>query len=140
MRGDMEHITSAGPTVLVADDFQGVDSEGERRGEPRWSLDRPIVVMPVGFSSGLQFKSARMADCSRHGVAVLVSEPLPLGSQFLVKANLSQSVLIVYTVKNCLRCGAGWRVGGRLTRIIGPPGDREPALVLEALLQDPSPP
>lgn len=91
--------------------------------------------MPFGFRAGLCWQSARLVDCSRHGVGLLLPTPLPAATQFLMRANLRQSVLLIYTVQNCQALDPGYRIGARFSAIIGPPDDRDASAVLDALLE-----
>lgn len=68
-------------------------------------------------------------------MALLVPEPLPAETQFMIKARLRQPVLLIYTVKNCHGAEEGYRIGARFSGIIGPPDDRDASAVLDALLE-----
>lgn len=108
---------------------------GNRRRQPRVRVQRPVMIMPFAFRTGLQFQPARLADCSRQGVALLLPEPLPAETQFMMKAKLRQHVLLIYTVKNCHGAEEGYRIGARFSGIIGPPDDRDASALLDALLE-----
>ena len=131
----MEHLSTSGLGVLTPADFGAEIRAMNRRRRPRLRPDRPVMIMPFAFGTGLQFQPARLADCSRHGVAVVLPEPLPAETQFMIKARLRQSVLLIYTVKNCHGAEEGYRIGARFSGIIGPPDDRDASAVLDALLE-----
>lgn len=131
----MEHCTTSELSVLRPADFGAQAGAGNRRRETRLRAERAVMIMPFAFGSGLRFQPARLTDCSRHGVALLLPEPLPADTQFMMKAKLRQSVLLIYTVKNCHGAEEGYRVGARFSGIIGPPDDRDASVVLDALLE-----
>jgi hypothetical protein len=98
-----------------------------------------IVVMPFGFRTGLQFEPATLLDCSRHGIGIVLGFALNPGEQFMVKAKLKDTVLLIYTVRNCRPFRGGFRVGGQFTGIIGGSDSRDPIQVLDALLEGETP-
>jgi hypothetical protein len=129
----MLHCT-AGTGVLTRKDF--AHGAGLRRCGPRLRVKRMIVIMPFGFRTGLQFRPAKLVDCSRNGVGIVTAEPLVPGEQFMVKGKLRQFVLLMYTVRYCERWkDGGYQVGGQFSGIIGSADDRDPSAVLDALLE-----
>jgi hypothetical protein len=133
--GMMEHCTTVRSQPLRPNDFLGNTSKLGRHRERWLRVHRPITVMPFGFRTGLQFRPARLVDCSRHGVGVLLAEPLVPGEQVMIRAKLKDIVLLIYTVRNCHAWEEGYRIGARFSGIIGPPDDRDASVVLDALLE-----
>src|SRR5579864_2218582 len=115
----MNHFTQLRGGGLTVADFRAGADEVERRGESRVARERQIAIMPFGIGQGLEFRRARLTDCSRQGIAVVAEHPLPPGNQFLIKAKLKEFVLLIYTVKDCLQADARYRIGARLDGILG---------------------
>src|SRR5438105_5018062 len=78
------------------------DFKSERRVENRLPATRLIDLLPCRASQEWKFIRAELADCSLHGLAVVVDRPMDVGQQFLVKLRLPKGVrLLLYTVHNC---------------------------------------
>jgi hypothetical protein len=121
--------------MLGPGEFAEPAGAADRRRGPRLKAHRPVMVMPCACGAGLRFQPAQLVDCSRHGVAILLPQPLPADTQFMLKARLRHPVLLIYTVKNCHGAEEEYRIGARFSGIIGPPSDREALAVLDALLE-----
>jgi hypothetical protein len=113
------------------------DFSDNRRGEPRVPAHRVIDVLPCRAAKEWKFLSAELIDCSRSGLALLVTEPMEVGAQFLVKLKLAGSVtMLLYTVHNC----AAWersrhRVGARFSGLAASELTADPEKIMEALVR-----
>ena len=111
-----------------------------RRSEPRVSAAaaRRIDILPCEATTGeWKFLDAELLDCSRHGLALLLTEPMPLGAQFLAKLKMSGGMkLLLYTVRNCAPCErARFRIGARFSGLAAQEFQGDPDDVMDALLK-----
>ena len=116
---------------LEPKDFQ------ENRTEPRTPASRTIDILPCQATREWKFTSAELCDCSLHGLALLMSEPMAVGQQFLVKLRLPSGVrLLLYTVHNCSAWEKSrYRVGARFSGFAAQEMDEDLQKVLEALVK-----
>jgi hypothetical protein len=130
----MDHDVQLLDAALCRDDFGDLAAALGRRSEPRIRADRQITVMRLGRIEGLQFKPARLIDCSPNVIAILHNCAMAPEEQFMVRAKLSQVVMLLYSVRHCASFEGAFRVGARFQSVIGPADDRDPQTVLNALL------
>jgi hypothetical protein len=115
---------------LTPGDFQ------ELRSEPRTPCLRTIDVLPCQARDKWKFIPAELTDCSLHGLAVVVPEPIEAGQQFLVKLRLGGQIkLLIYTVQNCTPALRRFRVGARFTGFAAQEFDENAQIVFEALIK-----
>jgi hypothetical protein len=122
-------IQEAHGGALMREDF--ARSVGEPRREDRARVFRGIRV----FSLQRGERLGHLADCSPHGVAILLRTPILEGEQFLLKLRLDRVRMIVYRVCYSRPEGDGWyRIGGLLAGVAEAEG-HELEAVFRALLQ-----
>lgn len=127
-KGMQSSIQEANGGALTRDDF--APSAGERRRDERARLFRPIRV----FSLQRGERLGHLADCSPHGVAVLLRLALHEGERFLLKLRLDRMRMVVYRVCYSRPQGDGWyRMGGLLEDVAEAEG-HELEAVFQALL------
>ncbi len=83
--------------------FISLPNGADRRREQRLELRRKVEVLPCaedGSTTG-DFVTAELFDCSIHGVALLLKEPLNIKTQLLLKIQLEETQIVLYTVRNC---------------------------------------
>ena len=128
--------------ALEPKDFQqpqqpatAVDSQ-ERRADPRVPCARHIDILPCQARAQWKFMDAEVVDCSKHGLSLLLSEPMEVGQQFLVKLKLPQGIkLLLYTVHNAApRERSRYRIGARFSGFAAQEFDDDPQKVMDALL------
>ena len=110
----------------------------EKRSEER-TPHRSLLVMPYGERLELQFESARLVDCSPHGVGILLGHALPVAGHFLVKLKYRQrTLLVLYAVKHCREADDEpglYRIGAQYAgEITGPDEAVQAEAIYEALL------
>ena len=115
---------------LVPSDFTE-----NRRSEPRIPVARTIDILPCRATTARwEFARGELADCSLHGLSVLLPQPMDVGQQFLVKLQTPGRVrLLLYTVHNCSPAARRYRIGARFTGFAAQEFDEDLQLVLEAL-------
>ena len=115
---------------LTADDFR--PSAREHRREGRIETFKAIRV----FSLLNEERLGYLADCSPHGVSVLLRHAMDVGDQFVLKVYLDQARLVVYNVRHSQPEGDGWyRVGGVLADVIGVRNGQEFEAVFRSLIE-----
>jgi hypothetical protein len=92
--------------------------------------------MPYGEGVSSGFEKATLADCSRHGVGLVLERPLRPGIHLFLKLQLSTVALVVYSVKHCRPLDQGFRIGADFCGVIGSDADRASSAdtILSALL------
>ena len=129
----MARLTGKIAGALLADDFRPDPSQ--RRVEPRFARERKISILPCIADLPWSFRAAQLENCSAHGLALLVDQPMDAGEQFLVKLQLDHLVLAVYTVRHCRQAGDRlYRIGAEISGFVGAPPRYDPDSVLRALL------
>src|SRR5439155_27282522 len=99
---------------LTAADFQP-RHRTDKRCEPRHSHQRIIQLLSEFLTEEWRFITGELVDCSAHGLAVRVAQPMKIGQDFMVKLRLDRVVLLLYSVRHCAREGDGYRVGAQFT-------------------------
>jgi hypothetical protein len=109
----------------------------DNRAEPRTAIARLIDILPCQATAQWKFISAEITDCSLHGIALILNDPMSVGQQFLVKLRLPSGVrLLLYTVHNCTPMEkAKHRVGARFSGFAAQEMDEDLQKVLEALVK-----
>jgi hypothetical protein len=107
----------------------------DRRAEVR-TPHKAVLVMPYGEGLSSGFEDANLADCSLHGVGLVLQRPLRPGIHLFLKLKLSTVALVVYSVKHCRSFEGGYRIGADFCGVIGSTADRASSaeVVLAALL------
>lgn len=87
----------------------------QRRAETRHSCDREISIMPLTDDAD-RFVSARLTDCSMHGLGMTASHLLQPGQQFVVRLKLDRMILLMYTLRYCIPTKRDeFRIGAKFT-------------------------
>ena len=89
----------------------------ERRKEQRWPCRVDVAILPLLSEGG--FRTARLSDFSDHGIGGIVSLPLRVDEQFMVKIMLQQLTLLAYTVRNCVPDAEGYRFDAEFSHVVG---------------------
>lgn len=101
----------------------------ERRREARHPTRK---LVPIIYNRGQ--KRVWLIQCSARGAALLCTEPMQVGEQFMIQLTIEGVSLLVYTVRNCRQERKGlFRIGGELVRISAP-GELDPKSILGALM------
>ena len=110
-------------------------SPEDRRCEIR-TPHKAVLVMPYGEGLSSGFEEAELADCSRHGVGLILQRPLRPGIHLFLKLKLKTVALVVYSVKHCRTTEGGFRIGADFCGVIGSDADRASSAdaILAALL------
>jgi hypothetical protein len=123
--------------VDMAGNLVPADFAENRRSEPRIAARRTIELLPCrATTSRWSFISAELADCSLHGLSVVVDDPMDVGHQFLVKLHSPpRRRLLLYTVQNCTAVGGRHRLGARFSGFAAQEFDEDLRVVLDALTE-----
>lgn len=115
--------------ALVPGDFK------ETRSEPRTPCVRQIDILPCMSAKNWHFIPAELRDCSPHGLAIVMSDRMEEGQEFLVKLSLPRGVkLLIYTVENCTTWERSrFRIGARFSGFAAQEVEEDLETVLAAL-------
>lgn len=106
------HMSNVASTIDPKSNHLASD---QRRSEARHACDREISIMPLS-DAGDRFVTARLTNCSMHGLGMTTSHPLEPGQQFLVRLKLDRLVLMVYTLRYCIPTKRDeYRVGAKFS-------------------------
>jgi c-di-GMP-binding flagellar brake protein YcgR len=93
-----------------------------RRSEPRVMCDREISVIAVASASdNARPMRARLTDCSRHGLGLMLPQQVEAGQQVMVKVDVDgRATMFLYTIRYCVPMQANeFRAGARFTGYVG---------------------
>ena len=124
-------------TVMGTLPNRSLDAAGaspDRRREQRWPCDVAAAVMPLSSQQG--FVEAMIVDFSDHGLSVSLANPLRVGEQFVVKAQLDQVGMLIYAVRNCVLDAGRYRVGAEFAGAVATPqNESDDALRAQFVMQ-----
>jgi hypothetical protein len=104
----------------------------ELRREPRLTPSRKVKV----YGASDEPEVAKILDCSRHGVALIMSRPLHVDSQFLLRVKSRGRQLVAYTVRGCVRMREGeYRIGAELVGLVHESVETDADGILQNLLE-----
>jgi hypothetical protein len=128
---DSSKALNFGTTAATAGEATGDDRRSEAR-----TPHKAVLVMPYGEGLSSGFEDATLADCSRHGVGLILIRPLRPGIHLFLKLKLTTVALVVYSVKHCRPFDGGFRIGADFCGVIGSDADRASSAdaILAALL------
>jgi hypothetical protein len=113
------------------------DFRENRRSELRVAVTRTIEVLPcrATSTSPWRFTTAELTDCSLHGVGLVLSEPMDVGQQFLLKLKLPDRLrLLLYMVQNSVaQDRSRYRIGARFSGFAAQEFDEDLQTVLDGL-------
>jgi hypothetical protein len=110
----------------------------DSRRESRTACNRLIAILPSKTQKDWAFLNAELVDCSSRGAALIVSDPMSVGDEFLIKLETNQTVsMLLYIARNCTELpGRRYRVGAEFVEVAASPlGDQ--TLSLLDLLENP---
>lgn len=108
----------------------------DRRREERVRFSRMIEIHPCDEDSvSGTFLRVELYDCSEHGVAFYLDRELARGSEFLLRIQLAETQIVLYTVRNCIQLEAGkrYRIGAEFTSYIAASADTTRRSIVEAV-------
>ena len=121
--------------ALLPNDFRQ-----DARSEPRLAVTRTIEVLPCRATTTptWRFTTAELSDCSLHGVGLLLSKPMDVGQQFLLKLKAPDRLrLLLYTVQNCVaQDRSRYRIGARFSGFAAQEIDEDLQTILDALSRE----
>jgi hypothetical protein len=98
-------------------------------------LQKSIEITPWSGDGSQASRRVRLRDCSPHGLGFDDSEPLETGQQFVVRLDLGEQIMVLYTVRHCSQSRAGpYRIGAQMCGFVGLE-DTDPDQVLASLIQ-----
>jgi hypothetical protein len=107
-----------------------------RRREVRINLRRIIEILPCDGEGGGNFLQAELVDCSVHGLALRTPMVMRVGSEFLLKVQLDETQIVLYTVRNCRAAEAGvrgYRVGAEFAGYVAASANVRRESIVDAL-------
>jgi hypothetical protein len=84
----------------------------DRRAEPRLRCNARVRVSACEGRDAGDIKTATAADCSAHGMCVILPRPVGVGGQVFVQFDHGVSRIALYTTRNCRQLESGeYRIG-----------------------------
>ena len=111
-------------------------SGADRRREQRVRFSRMIEISPCDQSQGEDFLLVELYDCSEHGLAFYLDRELSSRTEFLLRIQLSETQIVLYTVRNCIKLAGQkhpFRIGAEFTGYIAASSDTTRSSIVEAI-------
>ena len=91
-------------TTSVLDELANPEFHDKRRSEPRVVCDRSIPLTPCALADqNARSISARLTDCSVHGLGMLLPQHVEAGQQVLVRMDVDRKpMMLLYTIRYCV--------------------------------------
>ena len=117
----------------MAEQVAQIERQVNRRGEARFAAKGQVRYLPTRAAKEWKFLTARLLDCSPHGIAIECTQPMDVGDDFIVKVRVGKLHLAVYRVQNCRPTNDGHRIGGEFVGLLIDPGDVDHDAIVKAL-------
>ncbi len=77
--------------------------QDRRRAESRINCDRDLSIIPAAEGDTSHFSSARLTDCSAHGIGLILPANIEAGQQIFARVDVDRHpTLLVYTILYCI--------------------------------------
>jgi hypothetical protein len=90
-------------TTSVLDELANPEFHDKRRTEPRVVCERSLPLTPFSGDEGQRPVSARLTDCSVHGLGMLLPQHIEAGQQVIVRMDVDRKpMMLLYTIRYCV--------------------------------------
>ena len=95
-----------------------------------------IEISPCDQEQGEDFLLVELYDCSERGLAFYLDREIAMKTEFLLRIQLTETQLVLYTVRNCIKLAGQphqYRIGAEFSGYVAASRDTTRSSIVEAI-------